>query len=88
MSAAHLVLVGESIFDKRAYVMPGHSVSDQLRSRVGATAQVRLLAVDGHLSGDVPVQDLREFSIVSPIEPSVAGGEKIADMLNQWALGT
>lgn len=56
MSATHLVLVGDSIFDNSAYVMPGHSVAEQLRSMVGAAAQVTLLAVDGHLSGDVPAQ--------------------------------
>ena len=47
------------------------------------------------LEFQVPILDLRcllqdegDFSSVSPIEPSEAGGKKIADALRQWVLGT
>jgi len=51
--SGHVVLLGDSIFDNRAYVTPAPNVADQLRARLGAGWQVTLLAVDGHVTRDV-----------------------------------
>jgi len=75
VSATHLVLVGDSIFDNSAYVLPGHSVTEQLRSRVGAAAQVTLLAVDGHLSRDVPAQIAHMPQDATHVALSVGGND-------------
>lgn len=77
MSASHLELVGDSIFDNSAYVLPGHSVTEQLRSRVGAAAQVTLLAADGHLSRDVPAQIAHMPRGATHIALSVGGNDAL-----------
>lgn len=77
MSATHLVLAGDSIFDNSSYVLPGHRVAEQLRSRVGATAQVTLLAVDGHLSRNVPAQIAHMPRDATHIALSVGGNDAL-----------
>lgn len=71
------MLVGDSIFDNNAYVLPGYSVAEQLRSRVGAAAQVTLLAVDGHLSRDVPAQLAHMPRDATHIALSVGGNDAL-----------
>ena len=51
----HIVLVGDSIFDNAAYVEKGAAVKLLLASVV-KDVKVTLLAVDGHVTTDVPAQ--------------------------------
>ena len=52
----HLVLLGDSIFDNRAYVAGGPAVIDQVQKSVPADWKASLLAVDGNTSVQVPDQ--------------------------------
>ncbi len=52
----HIILIGDSIFDNAGYVGEGESVTDILKSVVGNECKVTLLAVDGDVTTDVPVQ--------------------------------
>ena len=52
----HLVLLGDSIFDNRAYVAGGPAVIDQVKKTVPAGWKASLLAVDGNTSVQVPDQ--------------------------------
>ena len=53
---AHVVLLGDSIFDNAAYVPGGVPVIEQLRTNLPAEWSATLLAVDGHVISDVEVQ--------------------------------
>ena len=55
---SHVVLLGDSIFDNRAYVAPEPDVVHQLRSRLGSGWSATLLAVDGHVTEDVVARQL------------------------------
>ena len=57
---SHLVLLGDSIFDNRAYVGGGPAVIDQIQQKLGPSWQATLLAVDGDTSAEVP-QQLRKL---------------------------
>jgi hypothetical protein len=52
----HVVLLGDSIFDNAVYVPDGPAVIDQLRRVLPAGWRASLLAVDGHVTGDVADQ--------------------------------
>jgi hypothetical protein len=54
----HVVLLGDSIFDNRSYVAPEPDVVHQLRDEVSADWVATLLAVDGHVTSDVPGRQL------------------------------
>ncbi len=49
----HVVLLGDSILDNKAYVGNGPAVIDQVKQVMGADWQATLLAVDGSRTGDV-----------------------------------
>lgn len=53
---AHVVLLGDSIFDNSAYVPDGHAVIEHLRAILPEEWSVSLLAVDGHVTSDVKTQ--------------------------------
>ncbi len=53
---AHVVLLGDSIFDNAAYVPGGPAVIDQLRALLPEEWAASLLAVDGHVTADVETQ--------------------------------
>ena len=53
---AHVVLIGDSVFDNARYVPKGTEVQAQLRQRLGAVHRVSLLAVDGAVLANVPAQ--------------------------------
>jgi lysophospholipase L1-like esterase len=55
---SHVVLLGDSIFDNRAYVAPEPDVLEQLRARLGSGWTATLLAVDGHVTDDVRTRQL------------------------------
>jgi hypothetical protein len=52
----HVVLLGDSVFDNQSYVPGGPAVIDQVRQRLPMEWQASLLAVDGDVTNDVPVQ--------------------------------
>lgn len=52
----HVALLGDSIFDNRAYVPAGSEVVAQLQARLGGAHQTSLLAVDGSVLADIPGQ--------------------------------
>ena len=52
----HLVLLGDSIFDNKAYVKGGLDVLAHLRQQMPAQWQATLRAVDGNVVEDVPKQ--------------------------------
>ena len=52
----HLVLLGDSIFDNGAYVAGEPDVVAQVRQRLPSGWQVTLGAVDGSITGDIPLQ--------------------------------
>jgi len=52
----HLVLLGDSIFDNRAYVEGGAAVIDQVKQKIHQDWRASLLAVDGDTSIQVPDQ--------------------------------
>lgn len=53
---AHVVLLGDSIFDNALYVPRGESIIQQLRSRLGRGDRATLLAVDGAVISSVAKQ--------------------------------
>lgn len=60
---AHILLLGDSIFDNRAYVPPGTEVVLQLQARLGSAHQASLLARDGSVLADIAgqLQDMRRL---------------------------
>jgi lysophospholipase L1-like esterase len=65
-SAGHVVLLGDSIFDNRAYVGGGPDVVTQLRARLPPGWQATLAAVDGAVARDVE----RQLARLPPAPPS------------------
>lgn len=53
---AHIVLLGDSIFDNAPYVAPGMAVTDHLRACLPAFDRVTMLARDGSLLDDLGAQ--------------------------------
>src|SRR5436189_225341 len=53
---AHVVLLGDSIFDNARYVPDRPAVIDQVRQSLPRGWQATLLAVDGHITEDVANQ--------------------------------
>jgi lysophospholipase L1-like esterase len=51
--AGHVVLLGDSIFDNKAYAAGGPDVVTQLRARLPAGWRATLAAVDGAVAGDL-----------------------------------
>lgn len=80
MSEKHLVLVGDSIFDNRAYVEAGQSVSEHLQALLGRADRVTLLAVDGHVAGDVAGQLLAMPEGATHIALSVGGNDALESL--------
>lgn len=52
----HVVLLGDSIFDNKPYVMPKPAVIDQLRKTLPAGWKATLVAVDGSVAGQIYLQ--------------------------------
>ena len=73
----HLVLLGDSIFDNRAYVGGGPAVIDQVRGIVPASWMVSLLAVDGDTSVQVSDQLVGLPSDCTHIVLSAGGNDAI-----------
>jgi hypothetical protein len=77
----HVILLGDSIFDNRAYVGGGPAVIDQVRSKLRPGWQASLLAVDGSLTEDVLMQLERLPADASHLIVS-AGGNNALDNVN------
>jgi hypothetical protein len=73
----HLVLLGDSIFDNRAYVAGGPAVIDQVQQRVPQGWQATLLAVDGNTSADIPQQLQRIPKDATHLVLSVGGNDAL-----------
>lgn len=54
----HVVLLGDSVFDNRAYVAPEPDVVHQLQARLGPGWDASLLAVDGDVTADVVARQM------------------------------
>lgn len=74
----HLVLLGDSIFDNRAYVAGGPAVIDQVQKTVPAGWKASLLAVDGNTSVQVPDQLKHLPSDCTHLVLSAGGNDAIA----------
>lgn len=55
-ATGHAILLGDSVFDNKAYVGGGPDVLTQLRGRLPVQWRCTLAAVDGAVVGDVPRQ--------------------------------
>ncbi|HEX8198478.1 MAG TPA: SGNH/GDSL hydrolase family protein [Pyrinomonadaceae bacterium] len=84
---AHIVLLGDSIFDNKSYVGLGKDVVAHLREAIPADWQATLKAVDGNVTGNVSRQlsDLPETATHLII--SVGGNDALmnADVLQMRA---
>jgi hypothetical protein len=87
---AHIVLVGDSIFDNARYTKGGPDVIAQVRQLVPAGWQASLLAVDGSTTESVPEQLNNLPSDASHLVLSVGGNDAImnADVLRMPAQST
>lgn len=80
---AHIVLLGDSIFDNGRYVFGDPDVIAQVRKLMPAGWKALLLAVDGSMTDDVPGQVRRVPGQASHLVLSVGGNDALmcADIL-------
>lgn len=76
-TAGHVVLLGDSTFDNKAYVAGGPDVVTQLRGRLPAGWRCTLAAVDGAMAGDVPRQLQRAARDATHLVISVGGNDAL-----------
>ncbi len=76
-SMAHVVLLGDSVFDNAAYVGRGPEVVQQLRTVLPGGWQATLLAVDGNVIADVARQLERLPVSTSHLVVSVGGNDAL-----------
>jgi hypothetical protein len=74
---AHIVLVGDSIFDNSRYTEGGPDVIAQVRQLLPGGRQASLLAVDGSTTENIPAQLERLPSDASHLVLSVGGNDAI-----------
>jgi len=75
--ARHLVLLGDSIFDNQAYVLPGRAVIDQVRAGLAQGDRATLLAVDGDVTADIPRQMRNLPADATHLALSVGGNDAL-----------
>ena len=73
----HIILLGDSIFDNKAYVPDGPAVVEQVAAIFGLGTTVSLLAVDGDVSTDVKEQTKRMPEDASHLFLSVGGNDAL-----------
>jgi len=73
----HVVLLGDSIFDNKAYVGRDPAVIDQVREQLPSGWKATLLAVDGAVTGGVARQLARLPSDASHLVVSVGGNDAL-----------
>jgi GDSL-like Lipase/Acylhydrolase family len=74
---AHIVLLGDSIFDNQAYVDSGHATINALQSRLPAGWEATLLARDGAEAVEVPAQLASVPKAASHLVLSVGGNDAL-----------
>jgi len=87
---AHIVLLGDSIFDNARYTLGGPDVISQVRGLLPRGWYASLLAVDGAMTTDIPGQLRRVPPDASHLVISVGGNDVImnADVLRAPAQST
>jgi hypothetical protein len=80
---AHVVLLGDSIFDNASYVPGRPDVPEQLRRALPRDCRVTLLARDGALASDVPGQAERISGEATHLFISVGGNDALQ---NAWLI--
>jgi hypothetical protein len=74
---AHVVLLGDSVFDNGAYVGAGPDVIAQVRERLPTGSTATLAAVDGALIGDVARQMARVPADTTHLVVSAGGNDAL-----------
>jgi len=74
----HVVLLGDSIFDNGAYTNGGPDVVTQLRRLLPADWSASLVAVDGHVTGDIARQLTRLPAGATHLALSVGGNDALS----------
>jgi hypothetical protein len=74
---SHVVLLGDSIFDNKAYVGGGPDVIHQVREKLSAGWTATLLAVDGSVTSDVKGQLRRMPADATHVVVSVGGNDAL-----------
>jgi lysophospholipase L1-like esterase len=74
---AHIVLLGDSIFDNQPYVEPGRATIDELSARLPTGWQATLLARDGDHTNDVIAQLRRTPATATHLVVSVGGNDAL-----------
>ena len=73
----HIVLLGDSILDNRAYVAGGRAVTDHLRAQLPAAWRATLLAVDGSTVASVARQLTKVPPDATHLVLSVGGNDAL-----------
>src|SRR5947209_17191911 len=76
---SYVVLLGDSIFDNARYVPDRPPVIEQVRRGLPPGWQASLLAVDGHLTRDVPRQLARLPADATHLFVSVGGNDALVE---------
>jgi GDSL-like Lipase/Acylhydrolase family len=76
-AAGHVVLLGDSVFDNKAYVAGGPDVIAQLRARLPTGWRASLAAVDGAVTADVARQLGRVPHEATHLVVSVGGNDAL-----------
>ncbi|MGH9840679.1 MAG: SGNH/GDSL hydrolase family protein [Blastocatellia bacterium] len=86
----HVVLLGDSIFDNKAYVDDGPDVIAQLRRKLPGDWRATLLAVDGSMTTNIRRQLERLPDDTTHLIVSIGGNDAMdsADILNSSASST
>lgn len=77
-NSTHVVLLGDSVFDNQRYVRAGESVVELVRREIPATAQVTLLATDGHTTRDIAAQLKKLPSDATHLVMSIGGNDALS----------
>jgi hypothetical protein len=73
----HVVLLGDSIFDNKAYIGRSPAVIEQLRKELPVGWRATLLAVDGNVAADIPKQLERLPDDASHLVLSAGGNDAL-----------
>jgi hypothetical protein len=86
----HVVLLGDSIFDNKAYVGNGPDVINQLRSKLPVVWNASLRAVDGNVTTNISRQLEQLPGDATHLVVSIGGNDAInsADVLQRKATST
>ena len=80
LPGGHIVLLGDSIFDNRAYTSGAPDVISHLRTLVPAGWAADLLARDGATTADIPTQLRRVPAAATHLVISIGGNDALQNM--------